>query len=216
MNPGSRLRSSLAIPASQSRILPSQPGSRVALSQHLPLHKRPTSMAAADKRPATVSVAQPRSPAAPPPAARPYSLTSHMTHRAALTSPQTHSFPRSDQIQTHPRIPQTRPPSTPSPVAALTRGDASGPRPHPTALWPGSAPKAQAPPPGQDSEPPAGVSLARTLDAHAQSFWPAFPALRPHTATFRGSAAVASVFLARCSVRARSADRGERARRDKE
>lgn len=74
MNPGLRLRSSPAIPASQSRILPSQPGSRSALSQHLPLHKRPRPMEAADKRPATVSVAQPRSPAA-----RPYSHPIQLT-----------------------------------------------------------------------------------------------------------------------------------------
>lgn len=116
-----------------------------------------------------MSVAQPR-----PPAARCYSHPTQLTaqrsahHRPMVSRART----RFKHTRAYPG--RARPP--PRHQSQLSRDlMLSGPRPHPTAPLPGSAPEAQAPPPGHDSEPPARVSPARLPNAHAQSCWPCFP-----------------------------------------
>lgn len=140
-DPGLRPRSSLVRPGPvtlgrSSGVLPSEPGFEAEIFPSEPrasiLPSQPLCPPAAPPIPQAPEIdggrGQDTRDAVRRPAAvarRPVLLTSHSTHRAALGSPQTHSFPRSDQIQTHPRISRTRPPSAPSPVAALTRSDAA-------------------------------------------------------------------------------------------
>lgn len=210
MNPGSRLRSSLASSASRSGILPSQPGVPLCPPAAPPAPQAPETDGGHGhetrdgvRRPVAV-------------AGRPILLT-HPTQLTAQRSP--HHRPIVSRART--RFKHTR--AYPGRARPLARHQSplsrdltpSRPRPFPTSLQPGSAPKAQAPPPGHDSEPGAGVSLARPQDAQAQSCG-FHPALRPHTPTLRGRAAAALVFLARSLVRDRVADGGGRARRDKE